>query len=82
MKQLTLFESEDASIDARSNADANTSTHSNASGKGIFFPCPTAREMPIGEARCNHIEHCSECQRLIQELDKEVGYERKRKGLL
>ena len=62
MKQLTLF------------ADENTCSElPEGKGHGIFFPCPTAREMPIGEARCNHIKHCSECQRLIQELDKECG---------
>ena len=66
--QLTLFESEDESIDV----DAR----SNAHGKRISFPCPTAQEIEIGEARCDHIKHCSECQRLIHELDKEVGYER------
>lgn len=68
IKQLTLFESKDTRLD--------TDTHSNTNGKRIFFPCPTAREMPIGEVRCNHIEHCPECQRLIRELDKEVNYER------
>jgi len=67
MKQLTLFQSEDE----HSNANLDTSTRS--SGHRIFFPCPEAREMVIGEARCNHIKNCSECKRLIRELDKECG---------
>jgi len=71
VKQLTLFQSE------HSNASLDTDTRSNAnarsSGHGIFFPCPIAREMPIGEARCDHIKNCSECKRLIQELDRECG---------
>lgn len=74
MKQLTLFQSEDehsnASLDTRSNANARSSGH------GIFFPCPIAREMPIGETRCNHIKNCSECKRLIEALDRECGVER------
>ena len=70
MKQLTLFASEDT--DTSQSASQSTGGH----GKGIFFPCPIAREMLIGEVRCNHIKHCPECKRLIQELDKEVGYER------
>ena len=72
MKQLTLFESEDVSTNTNAHSNANTST----SGHGLFFPCPIAQKMEIGEARCSHIEHCSECQRLIRELDKEVNYER------
>lgn len=70
MKQLTLFESEDT----RSNTSGDTNARS--SGHGIFFPCPNAREMPIGETRCNHIKNCSECKRLIEALDKECGVER------
>lgn len=38
--------------------------------KGITFPCDIARELPIGKTRCNHVTNCSECQRLIKELDK------------
>ena len=78
MKQITLFQSEDAHESKHSNASLDT--RSSASGTRIFFPCPEAREMPIGEARCNHIKNCSECKRLIQELDKEVGYERNAKS--
>ena len=70
MKQLTLFESEDT----HSNVNTSTDANAHSSGHRIFFPCPTAQKMEIGEARCNHIEHCSECQRLIRELDKEVHY--------
>ena len=40
--------------------------------KRIFFPCIVAREMPIGDERCNHIKNCPECQRIKKELDKEV----------
>jgi len=62
VKQLTLFKDE--------------TTQPVASGHGIFFPCPIAREMPIGERRCNHIKNCAECKRLIEVLDKEVGYKK------
>lgn len=37
---------------------------------GIIFPCSAAREMPVGDERCEHIRGCDECQRLIKELDK------------
>jgi len=39
---------------------------------GIIFPCFVAREMPVGDERCEHIKNCVECQRLIKELDKVV----------
>jgi hypothetical protein len=41
--------------------------------KRIFWPCPIAREMPIGKERLNHIKNCSECKRIKEELDKSVG---------
>jgi hypothetical protein len=40
--------------------------------KRIFWPCPIAREMLIGEERLNHIKNCSECKRIKEELDKSV----------
>ena len=40
--------------------------------KRIFWPCPIAREMPVGEERLNHIKNCSECERIKEELDKSV----------
>jgi len=40
--------------------------------KRIFFPCTVAREMAIGDERCDHIKNCSECQRIKRELDKQV----------
>ena len=40
--------------------------------KRIFWPCPIAREMPIGEERLDHIKDCSECERIKEELDKSV----------
>jgi len=44
----------------------------NSPRKRIFFPCTVAREMAIGEERCDHIKNCPECQRLKKELDKQV----------
>jgi len=44
----------------------------NSLRKRIFFPCTVAREMAIGDERCDHIKNCSECQRLKKELDKQV----------
>lgn len=69
MKQLTLFASEDTDT-------SQSASQSTGGQKGIFFPCPTARKMEIGEERCNHIKHCPECKRLIHELDKECGVKR------
>ena len=40
--------------------------------KRIFFPCIVAREMSIGEERCDHIKNCDECQKLIKELNDQL----------
>ena len=40
--------------------------------KRIFFPCIVAREMEIGEERCDHIKNCDECQKLIKELNDQL----------
>jgi len=44
----------------------------NPQHKSIFWPCTIAREMAIGEERCDHIKNCDECQRIKKELDKQL----------
>lgn len=65
--QRTLFDYEETEVasDIIQVSDIQEET-----GNRITFPCPVARELPIGETRCDHIKKCSECQRLIKELDK------------
>ena len=42
------------------------------SGKGIVFPCPVARRLPLIE-RPWHMEHCDACKRIEREFDESVG---------
>jgi len=42
------------------------------SGKGIVFPCPIARRLPLCE-RPSHISICDACKRIEKELDESVG---------
>ncbi len=39
----------------------------------IGWPCDDAQDIPIGEERSKHIKYCSECERLMEELEKKVG---------
>ena len=69
--QRTLFDY-DAETDVTPSSDITciSSDIQEKKGNGIMFPCSVARQFPIGETRCNHIKNCSECQKLIKELDK------------
>ena len=42
------------------------------SGKGIIFPCPFARRLPIDETRIEHIRNCDSCKRIEKELDESI----------
>lgn len=37
------------------------------------FPCPIARQFPVGELRREHIENCDECKKLEREFDRSIG---------
>lgn len=43
-----------------------------SSGKGIVFPCPVARRLPIDE-RPGHMSTCDACKRIEKELDDSIG---------
>ena len=38
----------------------------------IGYPCDIAQDIPIDE-RGEHIKNCSECKRLMENLEKKVG---------
>ena len=40
--------------------------------KRIFWPCIVAREMAIGNERCDHIKNCDDCRRIKKELDAQL----------
>jgi len=42
------------------------------SGKGLVFPCPIARRLPVDE-RPNHMKDCDVCKRLEKEFDESIG---------
>lgn len=77
--QHTLFDYS-GKTDVTSDITCISSDIQEKKGNGIIFPCPAARQFPIGETRCNHIKHCPDCQRLIKELDK-IAYGGKKYGI-
>jgi len=41
--------------------------------KGLIWPCPVGREIPLGVERANHLHNCPECKKILLEFDKRYG---------